>query len=64
LRDYEQCRGGTDIEQRALENGVFVQAVSRLYKKARPSSALMLGFSGYPRQLIVPAMAGLARAFR
>ncbi len=53
-----------EIERRALENGVVVQAVSRLYRKARPRSALMLGFSGYPPQLLVPAVARLTRAFR
>jgi len=52
-----------DIERRALKNGVVAQAVSRLYKKARPRSALMLGFSGYPAQLLVPAVARFARAF-
>lgn len=53
-----------DIEQGARENGVVVQAISRLYKKARPRSALMLGFSGYPPQLIVPAAARFARVVR
>jgi GntR family transcriptional regulator/MocR family aminotransferase len=64
IASLKQGLSDIDIQQRAQENGVFVQAVSRLYKKARPSSALMLGFSGYPRQLIVPAVARLARAFR
>lgn len=53
-----------DIERRARENGVVVQAMSRLYRKALPRSALMLGFTGYPPQLIVPAVARLARVIR
>jgi GntR family transcriptional regulator/MocR family aminotransferase len=56
--------GDIVIEAAARRNGVTVQAVSRLYRKAAPRSALMLGFSGYPRQLIVPAVARLARLLR
>jgi len=37
--------------------------MSRLYVGAPAQSALMLGFSGYPRQIIAPAIARLARAF-
>lgn len=51
------------IEQRAREHGVVVRPMSRLYLEASPQSALMLGFSGYPPQLITPAVARLARAF-
>jgi GntR family transcriptional regulator / MocR family aminotransferase len=58
-------RGLSDvtIEQAAREHGVVVRAMSRLYVEAPAQSALMLGFSGYPRQLIAPAIARLARAF-
>jgi len=58
-------RGRSDvtIERAAREHGVVVRAMSRLYVEAPPQSALMLGFSGYPRQLIAPAIARLARAF-
>jgi GntR family transcriptional regulator / MocR family aminotransferase len=58
-------RGLSDIaiERAAREHGVIVRAMSRLYVEAPPQSALMLGFSGYPRQLIAPAVARLARAF-
>jgi hypothetical protein len=41
--------------------GVVVRAISRFYRAARPRQGLMLGFSGFPRQLIVPSAARLAR---
>jgi GntR family transcriptional regulator/MocR family aminotransferase len=51
------------IERAAREHGVVVRAMSRLYVEAPAQSALVLGFSGYPRQIIAPAVARLARAF-
>ena len=59
-------RGGLSdvtIEQAGRERGVVVRAMSRLYVEAPAQSALMLGFSGYPHQIIAPAIARLARAF-
>lgn len=58
-------RGLSDvtIERAAREHGVIVRAMSRLYVEAPAQSALMLGFSGYPRQTIAPAIARLAPAF-
>ncbi|WP_334484871.1 PLP-dependent aminotransferase family protein [Bradyrhizobium algeriense] len=58
-------RGLSDvtIERAAREHGVVVRAMSRLYVDAPEQSALMLGFSGYPHQIIAPAIARLARAF-
>ena len=58
-------RGLSDvaIERAARDQGVVVRAMSRLYVEAPAQSALMLGFSGYPRQLMAPAIARLARAF-
>jgi GntR family transcriptional regulator / MocR family aminotransferase len=58
-------RGLSDvtIERAAWEQGVIVRAMSRLYVEAPLRSALLLGFSGHPRQTIVPAIARLARAF-
>jgi GntR family transcriptional regulator / MocR family aminotransferase len=58
-------RGLSDvtIERAAREHGVVVHAMSRLYVEAPAQSALMLGFSGHPRQVIAPAIARLARAF-
>jgi GntR family transcriptional regulator/MocR family aminotransferase len=59
-------RGLSDvsIERAAREHGVVVRAMSRLYVEAPAQSALMLGFSGYPQQVMAPAVARLARAFR
>jgi GntR family transcriptional regulator/MocR family aminotransferase len=58
-------RGLSDvaIERAAREHGVIIRAMSRLYVEAPAQSALILGFSGYPRQIIAPAVARLARAF-
>jgi GntR family transcriptional regulator / MocR family aminotransferase len=50
------------IERTARQHGVVVRAMSRLYVAATPRSALVLGFSGHPRQTIVPAVERLARA--
>jgi GntR family transcriptional regulator/MocR family aminotransferase len=51
------------VERAGREHGVIVRAMSRLYVEAPAQSALMLGFSGYPRQIIAPAIARLAKAF-
>jgi GntR family transcriptional regulator / MocR family aminotransferase len=58
-------RGLSDvtIEQAAREHGVVVRAMSRLYVEAPKQSALILGFSGYPGQIMAPAVVRLARAF-
>jgi GntR family transcriptional regulator / MocR family aminotransferase len=55
--------GSSDIamEAAAQRAGIVVRAISRFYRAARPRPGLMLGFSGFPRQLIVPAAARLAR---
>jgi GntR family transcriptional regulator / MocR family aminotransferase len=53
----------TTIERAARERGVIVRAMSRLYVDAAPRSALVMGFSGYPRRMIPPAVAQLAEAF-
>ena len=50
------------IERAARDHGVIVRAMSRLYVAARPRSAMVLGFSGYPRRMIPPAVAQLAKA--
>ena len=54
--------GSSDIavEAAAERAGVVVRAISRFYHSARPRPGLMLGFSGFPRQLIVPSAARLA----
>jgi GntR family transcriptional regulator / MocR family aminotransferase len=48
------------VEAAALRAGIVVRAISRFYRAAFPRPGLMLGFSGFPRQLIVPAAARLA----
>ena len=48
------------IEAAAQRAGIVVRAISRFYHAARPRPGLILGFSGFPRQLIVPAAARLA----
>ena len=57
-------RGLSDhaIERAARSHDVIVRAMSGLYVDAKPRSALVLGFSGYPRQVIAPAVARLAKA--
>ena len=56
------CDGSSDvaIEAAAQRAGIVVRAISRFYRAARPRPGLMLGFSGFPRQLIVPSAARLA----
>ena len=49
-----------EIEAAARRAGIVVRAISRFYRAARPRPGLMLGFSGFPRQLILPAAARLA----
>src|SRR5262249_17875574 len=54
--------GSSDVavEAAALRAGIVVRAIRRFYRPARRRAGLMLGFSGFPRQLIVPAAARLA----
>jgi GntR family transcriptional regulator / MocR family aminotransferase len=56
------CDGSSDIavEAAAQRAGIVVRAISRFYRAARPRPGLMLGFSGFPRQLIIPSGARLA----
>jgi GntR family transcriptional regulator/MocR family aminotransferase len=56
-------RGRSDValESAARNAGVIVKAISPLYRKAPPRSGLLLGFSGFPRQKILPAATQLAR---
>src|SRR5215470_15641741 len=48
------------VEAAAQRAGIVVRAISRFYRAAPARPGLMLGFSGFPRQLIVPAAARLA----
>jgi GntR family transcriptional regulator/MocR family aminotransferase len=52
------------VEQAALDEGVVVRALSRLYARAQPRQGLMLGFSGYPAASIGAAVGRLAEALR
>jgi GntR family transcriptional regulator/MocR family aminotransferase len=56
-------RGLSDIaiERSGRQHGVIVRAMSRLHVAVIPRSALVLGFSGYPRQMIFPAVERLAQ---
>jgi len=54
----------TALEERARAAGIVARAISPLYRKAPARSGLLLGFTGYPRQLILPAAAKLARLIR
>jgi GntR family transcriptional regulator / MocR family aminotransferase len=49
------------IEGAAARAGLVVRAISRFYRSAPPRQGLMLGFSGFPPQSIVPAAARLAK---
>jgi GntR family transcriptional regulator/MocR family aminotransferase len=49
-----------EIEAAAKERDIVVRAMSRFYLSAPRRSALMLGFSGFPPQVIKPAAARLA----
>lgn len=49
----------TAIESEARQAGIVVHAISRFYRSRSPRSGLMLGFSGFPQALIVPAAARL-----
>jgi GntR family transcriptional regulator/MocR family aminotransferase len=55
--------GGSDIEIEAAARraGIVVRAVSRFYQTAPARQGLMLGFSGFPRSIIVPAAAHLSK---
>jgi GntR family transcriptional regulator/MocR family aminotransferase len=54
--------GSSDIavEASAQGAGIVVRAISRFYRTAHPRAGLLLGFSGFPRQSIVPSAARLA----
>src|SRR5262252_8287366 len=56
------CDGSSDIaiEAAAQRAGIVVRAISRFYRTAHPRPGLMLGFSGFPQQLIIPPAARLA----
>jgi GntR family transcriptional regulator/MocR family aminotransferase len=52
----------TAVERAASEKGVVIRPVSLMYVAVPPRSGLMLGFSGFPRQMIGSAVIRLAEA--
>jgi GntR family transcriptional regulator/MocR family aminotransferase len=52
------------LERRLHEQGLIVRALSPMYAKAAPRAGFLLGFTGFPRQVIAPAAARLARFVR
>jgi len=52
----------TAVERAASEKGVVIRPVSLMYVAVPPRSSLMLGFSGFPRQMIESALIRLAEA--
>jgi GntR family transcriptional regulator/MocR family aminotransferase len=52
------------VARAARERGVIVHPLSRFYLSAKPRSALILGFAGYPKHTIPPAVARLAKVIR
>lgn len=60
----DRGRSDVELEHAARAEGIVVRAMSRFYKAAPARSALMLGFAGFPRQVIVPAAARLAEVVR
>jgi len=49
------------LENRARQEGIIVRAMSRLFRTAPARPALMLGFAGYPCQVIIPAATHIAQ---
>src|SRR5262245_6201436 len=56
-----QRRSDTAIEAAARRRGIAVRAIHPMYRKARPRSGLMLGFSGFSCEAIVAAARRLAQ---
>jgi GntR family transcriptional regulator/MocR family aminotransferase len=54
-------RSDIEVERAARQGGVIARAITPMYRKARPRSGLMLGFSGFPCDMIIPAAASLAK---
>ena len=57
------CDGLSDVALEAVlrQRGIIVRALSRMYSKAPPRQGFLIGFTGFPRQIIAPAVAQLAR---
>jgi len=57
---FKRMTSDAEFETVASQAGITVRAISRFYRSAPPRSGLMLGFSGFPSQVVVPAAARLA----
>ena len=53
-------RSDVAIQEVARQRGIVVRAIRPMYREAPPRAGLMLGFSGFARETIVPAAARLA----
>ncbi|WP_309646638.1 PLP-dependent aminotransferase family protein [Phenylobacterium sp.] len=54
-------RSDLEVEAAAAEAGLYVRAISRLYRQVAPRQGLMLGFSGFPARLMAGGVARLAK---
>ena len=52
------------LERQLREQGLIVRALSPMYAEAPSRAGFLLGFTGFPRQVIAPAAARLARFVR
>lgn len=59
-------RAGDDVAlaRAARRQGIIARPISPMYRAAPPRHGLLLGFTGYPRQVLLPAAARLAPIVR
>ncbi|MFC3071358.1 MocR-like pyridoxine biosynthesis transcription factor PdxR [Phenylobacterium soli] len=57
-------RSDVAVQAAAAQRGLVVRPISRLYHDAPPRSGLMLGFTGFPAQAMLPGVGRLARVLR
>jgi GntR family transcriptional regulator / MocR family aminotransferase len=56
--------GDVEVARVAREAGVIARPISPMYRAAPKHQGLLLGFTGHPRQLILPAVVRLADVVR
>jgi GntR family transcriptional regulator/MocR family aminotransferase len=56
--------GDVAVARAAREAGVISRPISRMYRDAPARQGFLLGFTGYPRQVLLPAAARLADVVR
>lgn len=59
---FKDGRSDLEAEAAADRAGIYVRAISRLYRAAEPRSGLMLGFSGFPARTMAGGVARLKKA--